>query len=322
MKDDNFELEELMVPDNDIIKNKYEAEVAGDVFDDEIIHDGDVNVADLSAANLTFEKLKQIAKEQGKKAALEYVDYLKKHSKTENNNQDPHINDNDDRKEINAYNVDSNENNLNEIDLSTSTFISPLTNECVDLRRMSTFAKVSEIYYHTSKTISLNDPVLLKGYNRGVGSFKGFLSSLDSYTIKRIQKSFGSNWYQMLIDDYTEAWNGIIKDEIGKEKDKASDRLREDLKNEKIKSEQLGKRVNELGVSLSNETRKNSLLMTKVDMLENSNIDLSLEQLHNAKEDLKREKEQLLRPNFVTDRDSNVYDYVVSKADDVPKTRK
>lgn len=312
LSNDNFELENLIVPEEK--KDKYEQEVRRDKQNIGSYYDGieylDIDDEELRKVGLTIEEIQEIAKDYGKKAALEFIETLKDN--------------NDVRQDNNEATMDSSNNNKSndEINLLTSSFVSPLTNEEIDLSSMNVYDRIGEIYYHTGITIKLDDPIIIEGKKKGKSEFANFLSRLDKNTIRRLKKDLGSNWQEKLLGDYTEAWNGIIKDEIGKEKDKASDRLREDLKNEKIKSEQLGKRVNELGVSLLNEKRKNSLLMSKVDMLENSNIDLSLEQLHNAKEDLKREKEQLLRPNFVTDGDINVYDYVVSKADDVPKTRK
>ena len=309
MSNDNFELEDLIVPEEK--KDKYEQEVRRDKQNVGSYYDGieylDIDENELGQIGVASEEIQEIAKKYGKKAALEFIETLKNNI------------------EVGAGvgTVDSSNNKLNsEINLLTPSFVSPLTNEEIYLSSMNVYDRIGEIYYHTGITIKLDDPIIIEGKTKGKSEFANFLSRLDKNTIRRLKKDLGSNWQEKLLGDYTETWNGIIKDEISKEKDKASDRLRQDLKNEKIKSEQLGERVNELGVSLLNEKRKNSLLMSKVDMLENSNIDLSLEQLRNAKEDLKREKEQLLRPNFVTDRDSNVYDYVVSKTEDVPKARK
>lgn len=309
LSNDNFELEDLIVPEEK--KDKYEQEVH---HDKKNIYNnyGDVEYLDideneLSQIGITLEEIQEIAKKQGKKAALEFIEMLKNNTK----------------EETDGATLDSSNNKLNnEINLLTASFISPITNEEINLSSMNVYDRMGEIYYHTGITIKLDDPIIMEGRAKGKSEFADFLSRLDKNTIRRLKKALGSNWQEKLLKDYTEAWNGIIKDEISKEKDKASDRLREDLKAEKIKSEQLGERVNELEISLSNEKRKSSLLTTKVDMLENANIDLSLEQLRTAKEDLKREKEQLFRPDFVTDRDINAYNYVVSEADSSPKARK
>lgn len=309
MSNDNFELEDLIVPEEK--KDKYEQEVSRDKQNIGSYYDGieylDIDENELGQIGVTSEEIQEIAKKYGKKAALEFIETLKNNTKVETD----------------AETLDSSNNKLNnEITLLTPSFVSPITNEEINLSSMNVYDRIGEIYYHTGIAIKLDDPIITRGRAQGKIEFEDFLSRLDKNTIRRLKKDLGSNWQEKLLDDYTETWNGIIKDEISKEKDKASDRLREDLKAEKIKSEQLGDRVHELENSLANEKRKSSLLRTKVDMLENDNIDFSLEQLRNAKEDLKREKEQLLRPDFVTDRDSNIYDYVVSKAEDVPKARK
>lgn len=157
----------------------------------------------------------EYANKYGEQAAKEYfeslIDEKDKNSKNDKLNDDKKDDD--------------------EINLSTSSFISPITKEKIDLDNMSVYDKISEIYYHTGITVKVGDPVLMRGYKDGFNSFSSFLSDLEPQYTEYFQSKMGPNWQDQLLNGYSEGWEKGVNKVIGKEKDRANERLRQDLTN-------------------------------------------------------------------------------------------
>lgn len=318
MNDDNFELEEFIVPEDK--KDKYEKQVINDKRN--ITDNMDISKDDLDELGLTIEELEKIAKERGEKAAFEYIEYLKTIKDANINKKDEDI------KKSNSSNNEKNTTDNSDINLLTSSFISPLTNDMIKLDTMSIYDRIGQIYYHTGISITPKDPVFSNGYVKCINSFSDFLDDLSSKDIREFKKKLGKEWKESLLQQCGNSWNRIITEEINKEKDKASNRLREDLKNEKIKSSQLEGRVEGLMQSLTDEKSRNEQLNNRVVNLENDAIDKSLKDMQRAKEDLKRERENLTKyrsqniPDFVSNTDYNIYNYAASKEESSSHSKK
>ena len=81
MSNDNFELEDLIVPEEK--KDKYEQEVRRDKQNVGSYYDGieylDIDENELGQIGVASEEIQEIAKKYGKKAALEFIETLKNH---------------------------------------------------------------------------------------------------------------------------------------------------------------------------------------------------------------------------------------------------
>lgn len=293
MVGDNFEVEELIVPidELDIYRKR--------ILVDDVIEEFDKE--ELEELGINYDDLVTCADKHGLAAARKFIDYLKQESAVEKDD----LIDSTDR-------LDKDKNVVDDIDLSTPSFISTLNNEEIRLDRMSIYDRIGEIYYHTGISVGSNDSVFVFGYNKGINSFNDFLNSLPLECINDLKVRLGEDWKEQMLQTWTDGWNKEINNTINKEKDKATNRLRENLKNEKMKNEQLSERVGILSALNNIEKRRNTDLAFNVNMLETSRND-ALDQLRDAKEVLSQKQSIDNVPDFVTNDDMNVYDYVVSQ---------
>lgn len=290
MKNDDFEIEELIIPVGDLDNYK----------SDELTLDFDQ--AEIEKLGINLDDIEEVARKYGIDAALEFIETLKENS-TEKTVDEIDLIDDDDKSDTNSAGV---------VDLSTPSFVSPITGEEVRLDKMGVYDRIGEIYYHTGITVGVSDSIFVNGYNKGLNSFSNFLDSLPLEYANDFAVKLGKNWKEKLLQDWSAGWSQEVTKVVSNEKDKAADRLREDLKAEKIKSSQLGERVDVLSETLSNEQSKNAELATKVTTLEKSR-DEALAQLRDARAALTQKQVDEYVPDFVTSEDRNVYDYIVSQ---------
>ena len=351
MKNDDFEIEEIIIPEDKVDV----AVLDGDIEMQKLTGEEMVEEYELDESALDYEDVPPLSPEElqdyqrklrdlGKEAALRFLRGV--NSKDVSSKDDEIVDEKSDKDEMN---------------LSTPYFISPITNELVQLDVMDVSERIQAIYYHTGTTVKLDDKVIVAAYNEGLSSFDDFLSNLSKLDKMRIRVTLGKAWKQQLLQEYSVAWNSSISDKIDEEKEKAVDQLREDLKNEKIKSSQLGDRVDtlqgdlrvarsrndeletkmgDMSVALHNGRKSYDALKKKADTLEQSrdsylrqlceeqrktkqltsevtemkaSRDDYLTQLQEARAALTQQQANKYVPDFVTPGDRNVYDYIVSK---------
>lgn len=235
--------------ENDII---IEDEKAVSSEDSDTLKDYGVNNELLENNNISVNDFLKFARNHAKEDVNKYIDKLKE------SKEDQVIDNRDEQNE---------QESKEEINLSTRSIKSLITDEKIDLIKFNIFDRIEEIYYHTGVSVNVKDSMFASECNRGLSSFSRLLNSMDKTYVNEAKSKLGPNWQQKLLESYTESWNRIMGEEIEKEIEKGAKR-REEYRKTKEENNKLEKdKNNDVARVVVREVKKEKLKDLKKDLL-------------------------------------------------------
>lgn len=159
----------------------------------------------------------------------------------------------------------SEKENENKYTLTSEYIVSNKTGQTINLKYLTVSEKIELIYEHTGEVISYQDPYLANQCDRSCQDFISYLSTTLSK--KELKKRYGSNWQEVVTENYKKGYNDYLKYHIEKTKEKVDQKNYDEYKKMETNVINSEKKADEVIKERDNLIKENDTLKEKVNLL-------------------------------------------------------